>query len=378
MVLMGSKGEMTDPRCPYFGKCGGCAFQDVDYGAQLERKRDKLSQALQFENIPIFSGRDYYYRQRMDMVFHAGGLGFREKGSWSRVVDVEECVISNDGLNGLIREIREFFGGIDAFDLRTRVGTFRYAVIRTPPSDSAVSIVLNKDSEKLDEARSRIKEYGEKTRAKNVLMTFVTHESGASISDEYEVVKGSDMLEESYLGFAFKYHVQGFFQNNHDMAEKLHAYCHDLLKSYPRRDAHLLDLYGGVGTFGIINADLFKDVTILENFEPAIQACEENIKENGLSNIKPIVMDAKHLKILELAEPLVAILDPPRSGMNPRTLKRLNKLRPELIVFISCNVKLLRRELPYLSNYKIKSAALFDLFPQTPHQEAVIELIPIE
>jgi len=116
-------------------------------------------------------------------------------------------------------------------------------------------------------------------------------------------------------------------------------------------------------------------VTILENYEPAIQACEGNIKENKLSNVKPILMDAKHLKILELPEPLYAILDPPRSGMNPRTLKRLNEIKPELIVFISCNVKLLRRELPYLSNYKIKSAALFDLFPQTPHQEAVIELI---
>ena len=211
-----------------------------------------------------------------------------------------------------------------------------------------------------------------------MLLTYVTHDSGASISDEYEVLKGSDMLCETYLDKRFWYHIQGFFQNNHDMAEKLHAHCHDLLKSYPTDQAHLLDLYGGVGTFGIINAELFKDVMILENYEPAIQACKGNIEENELPNVNPILMDAKHLKILELPEPLVAILDPPRSGMNPRTLKRLNEIKPELIVFISCNIKLLRRELPYLSKYKIKSAALFDLFPQTPHQEAVIELIPIE
>lgn len=369
---------MTEPLCPYFKKCGGCAFQDVDYKAQLENKREKLSQALRFEEIPIYSGRDYFYRQRMDMVFHPGGLGFREKGSWRRIVDVEKCVISNEELNRLIKEIREFFRGADAFDNRTQGGTFRFAVMRTPPSDSAVSLVLNKDSERLEEARIKVEEYAKKTCAGSVLLTYVTHDSGASISDEYEVIKGSDMLEERYLGYLFKYHIQGFFQNNHEMAEKLHKYCNDLLKLYPTRDAHLLDLYGGVGTFGIINADLFKDVTILENYEPAIQACEGNIRRNGLSNVKPILMDAKNLKILELPEPLYAILDPPRSGMNPRTLKRLNEIKPELIVFISCNVKLLRRELPYLSNYEIKSAALFDLFPQTPHQEAVIELIPIE
>jgi 23S rRNA (uracil-5-)-methyltransferase RumA len=366
---------MTEPLCPYFKKCGGCAFQDVEYKTQLENKKEKLSQALRFEEIPIFSGRDYYYRQRMDMVFHTGGLGFREKGSWHRIVDVERCVISNEELNTLIGETRDFFRGFDVFDFKTHVGTLRHAVMRTPPSDSAVSIVLNKDSDKLSKARERVKDYAEKTSARNVLLTYITHDSGASVSDEYEVVKGSDMLCETYLGKIFKYHVQGFFQNNHDMAEKLHEYCHDLLKSYPTRGAHLLDLYGGVGTFGIINAGLFKDVTILENYEQAIQACEENIKENKLSNVKPILMDAKHLKILELPTPLYAILDPPRSGMNPRTLKRLNEIMPELIVFISCNVKLLRRELPYLSNYKIKSAALFDLFPQTPHQEAVIELV---
>jgi 23S rRNA (uracil-5-)-methyltransferase RumA len=367
---------MTEPLCPYFKKCGGCAFQDIDYEAQLDNKRDKLAQALQFEDIPVYSGSDYHYRQRMDMVFHPGGLGFREKGSWRRIVDVEECVISNKELNSLIEEIREFFRGVDAFDNRTHTGTYRFAVMRTPPADSAVSIVLNKDSDRLDEARTKVKEYAVRTSAKNVLMTYISHDSGASISDEYEVVKGSDMLEESYLGFIFKYHIQGFFQNNHEMAEVLHKYCNDLMKSYQRKGAHLLDLYGGVGTFGIINAGLFKDVTILENYEPAIQACEGNIRENGLSNVKSILMDAKHLKILELPEPLYAILDPPRSGMNPRTLKRLNEIKPELIVFISCNVKLLRRELPYLSNYKIKSAALFDLFPQTPHQEAVIELLP--
>ncbi len=369
---------MAEPMCPYFKKCGGCAFQDIDYTTQLENKREKLSQALRFEEIPIFSGSDYNYRQRMDMVFHPRGLGFREKGSWQNIVDVEKCVISNEELNTLITEIREFFHGVDAFDFKTHVGTFRFAVMRTPPSDSAVSIVLNKDSDRLPEAQIKVKDYAEKTRAQNVLMTYVTHDSGASISDEYVVVKGSDMLNETYLGHTFRYHAQGFFQNNHDMAEKLHAHCHDLLKSYPTQEAHLLDLYGGVGTFGIINSGLFKDVTILENYEPAIQACEGNIKENKLSNVKPILMDAKHLKILELPEPLYAILDPPRSGMNPRTLKRLNEIKPELIVFISCNVKLLRRELPYLSNYKIKSAVLFDLFPQTPHQEAVIELVPNE
>lgn len=366
---------MSEPLCPYFGTCGGCSFQDVDYKTQLETKKNKLSRTLRFEDIPIFSGEEYFYRERMDMVFHPRGLGFREKRSWQKIVDVAKCVIANEDLNDLIKEIRDYFRDVDCFDPVTRAGTFRFAVIRTPPSDSAVSIVLNKDSDELDDARNKIEDYAGKSSARNVLVTFVPHNSGLSISEDYFVVKGSDRLCENYLGRTFQYHVQGFFQNNHVMAEKLHEYCHEVLKSYPSQKAHLLDLYGGVGSFGIINAPLFKDVTILENYGPAIEDCQINIRENELLNVKPILMDAKHLKILDLPEPLVAILDPPRSGMNPRTLKRLNEIKPELIVFISCNVKLLRRELPYLHNYKITRAALFDLFPQTPHQEAVIELV---
>ncbi len=366
---------MAEPLCPYFGKCGGCSFQDVDYKVQLENKRNKLSRALRFEDIPIYSGEKYFYRERMDMVFHPGGLGFREKRSWQRIVDVEKCVISNEELNTHIREIRKFFRDVDCFDPITRAGTFRFAVIRTPPLDSAVSIVLNKDSDKLDETRNTIEDYSAETSARNVLAAYVPHNSGLSISEDYVVVKGSDRLCENYLGRTFRYHIQGFFQNNHVMAEKLHKYCHELLKTHPTQKAHLLDLYGGVGAFGIINAGLFRNVTILENYAPSIEDCQINIQENNLMNVKPILMDAKHLKILELPEPLYTILDPPRSGMNPRTLKRLNEIKPELILFISCNIKLLRRELPYLSNYKIKSAVLFDLFPQTPHQEAVIELV---
>jgi 23S rRNA (uracil1939-C5)-methyltransferase len=72
---------------------------------------------------------------------------------------------------------------------------------------------------------------------------------------------------------------------------------------------------------------------------------------------------------------LYVITDPPRSGIHPKAIKRLRELQPEILLYVSCNIKLLGRELEQLDDYTIKSAALFDLFPQTPHQEAVIELV---
>jgi 23S rRNA (uracil-5-)-methyltransferase RumA len=367
---------MTEPLCPYFGKCGGCSSQHLDYTSQLEIKKDKLAKAIGFDDIQIFAGQEYGYRHRMDMIFHPEGFGFREKGSWRRAVDVERCSISNANLNLLIGEIRGFFRGIEPFDPKQNKGTFRYAVIRTPPSDSSISFVVNTEAQNLNEARQTIARFAARTSAQNVLITYVIPHRDVSVSEDYEVIKGTDIIKEDYLGRTFWYPIQGFFQNNHAMTEQMHGYCHELLKVYPTEKAHLLDLYGGVGTFGIINAGLFRHITTVESYEQAVKACLTNIEGNGITNLKPVLLDAKRLKRLELPQPLYVIADPPRSGIHPKTLKRLKELEPELILYISCNVKLLREELEQLDGHTIKSAALFDLFPQTPHQEAVLELVP--
>ena len=135
-----------------------------------------------------------------------------------------------------------------------------------------------------------------------------------------------------------------------------------------------------IGSFGDSDslgqfAELFKEISTVESYEQAIEACKRNIDENKIANMKPILLDAKRLRMLELPQPLYVITDPPRSGMHPKAIKRLRELQPEIILYVSCNIKLLGRELEQLDDYAIKSAALFDLFPQTPHQEAVIELV---
>ncbi len=366
---------MATPRCPYFGRCGGCSTQHIDYPAQLDHKKKLLAALIGQDDIEVFSANEYGYRNRMDFVFSKNGVGLRKKGDWKETVTVDSCAISNEKLNILMKEVREFFREPDYFDVSRKSGTFRYAVIRTPQNDSSISFVLNSDSTRVGEAIEKIKKFAKETTANNIIVTYAPSITDISVSDDFFVVKGKDMLKESYLGNNFIYSVQGFSQNNHEMAETMHSYCNELLKKYDTKNSHLLDLYGGIGTFGINNSPLFKGVTTVESVKQCIDAANENIKMNNATNTKAVLLDAMQLKKLELPEPLFVITDPPRSGMHPKTILELKMLKPKVILYISCNIQQLGKDIPKFKEYQLKSAAMFDLFPQTPHTEAIVELV---
>ena len=100
-----------------------------------------------------------------------------------------------------------------------------------------------------------------------------------------------------------------------------------------------------------------------------------NLQLNNITNSQTHVLDAKHLSRLSFPKPLYIILDPPRIGMDQKTIHTLNALKPELIIYISCNPEQLEKDLSKFPNYGLKSAALFDLFPQTNHAEVIVELV---
>ena len=366
---------MRTTECPYFGTCGCCAYQEIEYEEQLKLKQTQLKEAIQYEDIKIFSGEEFHYRNRMDFVFHAGGLGLREKGAWSSMVDIDQCIIANPELNLLLKEVREFFKDVFYFDVKRRFGTYCYAVIRTPAGDSSISIVINKKDKKIEDAAENIQKFSRVTSANNLVMTFIPHNRNVSVSDEFKVIKGSEFLKTRFMEKTFYFPVQGFLQVNNEMTEKVYVHCYELFKEQELGLKHLLDLYGGIGTFGITNSGLFKTVTVVENYAPAIQAAEMNLKENNVKNIDLMALDARRLVELKLPHPLAIIVDPPRSGMHPRTLAQLKELKADPLIYVSCNVKYLAKDLEFLDNYRIESAALFDMFPQTPHMEVVVELV---
>lgn len=362
--------------CPYFGECGGCSSQDVEYEKQLDSKLDKFSRSIEYskDQIKVFSDKPFNYRNRMDFIFNHKGLGLRQRGNWKNIIDIEKCPISEDKINVLLKEVRDYFKNPDFFNIHKNAGTFKYAVIRTAEK-SSISFVLNEDSMNTGDAINKIKLFAKITTADNVIVTYVAKQTDSSISEEFFVVKGSDQLSNTLLDKQFDYSVQGFFQNNTAMAEKMHEYVNELIRKHEHTaQMTLLDLYAGVGTFGINNSGLFKNVIIVESDKHCMESAKENIKKNKLANAEAILTDAASLKKVNIPENTFVITDPPRSGMHPKTIEELKKKRPQHIIYISCNIEQLGKDIKKFSQYKLKSAAMFDLFPQTPHIEGIVEL----
>lgn len=330
---------------------------------------------LHTDAITVFSGEEYSYRNRLELLFSPQGPGLRMKDP-QQIVRIDHCVICTQELNTLITEIVKYFRGVDAYDQRRKTGTFCSAILRSSVSGTAITFVLNPASSRLSQAIATIEAFAPQSRSSAILVGYLSEEQNGFIEDVF-AVKGSLLLEEQYLGKSFSFPPYGFFQNNTKLAEELHRYCQSILTSYDTSNATLLDLYAGAGTFGILNAPLFKAVTLVEEAPAAVEAAKLNAQRHGLTNIRLFCRDARQLKNIKLEKPLFVVTDPPRSGMDPQTLTALMQLEPNVLLYVSCNPEQLGKDLLKFKakSYNLKSVALFDFFPQTPHIETVVELV---
>lgn len=196
-----------------------------------------------------------------------------------------------------------------------------------------------------------------------------------SVTDNYEIIKGSDFMFENLMGYKFFYHSQGFFQNNSMGLLDIMIY---LKENISGKYDLLFDLYGGVGTFGIYLSTMADEVIIADSSELSLACAEKNIKENKILNAKTIKFfdnePEKYFKEIK-DKKTIFIIDPPRAGIHNKTLEFIKKILPENILYVSCNPETLARDcLILFEKYNLFDIKIFDLFPQTRHIETVVIL----
>lgn len=313
---------------------------------------------LQCPDPAVDASEPYAYRNRMDFLFGKGPSLRTETG----IVPVKDCPIANKKINALLGEVWSWYNKHQQHLDKT----LKQIIIRAAEhTDSAtVSFVLDEKSMGFTQHGAQIRILT--TSAQNVVI---------GTSESCFAVKGTQTMQETLLGKMISYNCLSFFQNNTRVAEKMVGYCRNIFAKYAPSGARLVDLYGGAGTFGVSLGDMFHEVCTIDCEGPNIQCAAENMLVHGIRGTV-ITGDATALRKVSRDKPLYAVTDPPRVGMDPKVIRLLLDMKPDVIVYVSCNPRQLAKELQrFQTQYRIESISVFDMFPQTPHIECVAELV---
>ncbi|MDD7725326.1 MAG: 23S rRNA (uracil(1939)-C(5))-methyltransferase RlmD [Bacteroidales bacterium] len=394
----------VEPFCPYFGKCGGCKWQFIPYGKQVEYKQREVVNNLRRlghvelpEPMPILpSANNRFYRNKLEFTYSAKrwltpdelanpevaktpGVGFHVPGLFDKVVDITECHLQAEPSNSIRNWTRDyaFANNLSFYDLRERVGLLRNITIRTA-STGDVMVILSFGEDQPEAIAQMLKALQEAFPMVTSLMYVVNTKANDTITDlDIKCFAGQPFITEQMGDVKFRVGPKSFYQTNSDQAHRLY----DVAKEFAALTGQevVYDLYTGTGTIANYVARSAKKVIGVEYVPEAIEDAKVNSQINGIENTEFFAGDMKDVLTLDFINthgaPDVMIVDPPRAGMHPDVVETILKAAPRRIVYVSCNSATQARDVQMMdSAYKVTALRPVDMFPHTHHVESVVLL----
>ncbi|MEW6200982.1 MAG: 23S rRNA (uracil(1939)-C(5))-methyltransferase RlmD, partial [bacterium] len=391
----------TLPRCAHFGVCGGCRLQHIVYEKQLEFKESQVSECLQHigglreVTVRKIAGMSdpWYYRNKMEFTFGTspGGevlLGMHEAGRFDRIVDVTECHLQPALCNDVVASVRDFARrySLMSYDPRARHSSMdrhmglpllKNLVVRAGSDGENYMLCLVTtpgDFPQIAQFREIIRQNFPQVKSmfwyRNPLV------SGVAIAGEGELLCGEHFIEEKIGGIALKVSPSSFVQINRAQAQMLYATIVEFAGL--SGDETVVDLYTGTGPIALLLAGGVKKVIAVESNADAVSDARWNAEKNGIGNVEFIegAVEKLFLETAEKNKPDVVVADPPRAGIHKKAMRALLKTLPRRIVYVSCNPATLARDVKIFveGGYDVTAVQPVDMFPHTPHIEAVARL----
>jgi 23S rRNA (uracil1939-C5)-methyltransferase len=385
------------PRCRHFGACGGCRYQHVEYGTQLELKERHLRRVLDEGGLPeaaaavrpVTASPDLYgFRNKMEFAFGekhgALVLGLRERvtasrQTYRRTLPLSECPIFGPVVGRVFPVFLDFAGryGLEGFEPATRAGHLRHLVLREGKRTGelmALLVTAELPEVDLDAVAGRLAAAAPELRS----FAHVTNRRGSDLV-EFErtrLVAGVPFIEEKLAGLSFRIYPPSFFQTNTAGAELLYRRLGD--EAGLTKGSRVLGLYCGSGAIELSLAGTAGTVTGIDASPANIANAVENALVNQVENVEFLAGTVEALLAEPRREPAdVVIVDPPRIGLTGKALRRTAALGAPTIVYVSCNPRSLARDLAAFGDagYRVASLWPFDLFPHTPHLETLAVLV---
>lgn len=378
------------PPCPYVPRCGGCRLQHVAYSAQVAAKRDQVAEHLarigHLEGIdvrpPDEAVEPFGYRNRMEYSAAPGPdgeltLGFHVRGRWDEVIDIEACLLATP-LGNAVRETARAAAaeaGLVPYDQRPQTGVLRHVVVREGIATGQVLVVLVTAAG----AEEGVNAAAERIAAAHPEVVGVLHAVNAGVAETTaghptRLVTGRDWLEERVQGATLRLSAGSFFQTNTRMAERLY----ERVAEAAGLDGSqvLYDLFSGAGSIGVVLARGAREVVAIDVLPEAVEDAARNAAANGLANHTALCGDVGVVlreRRGELPPPDVAVVNPPRAGLSGRAVRRVLELAPPTLVYVSCQPATFADNAARFvaGGYRLEWVRPVDMFPQTPHIEAV-------
>ncbi len=406
LAVLQPSPNRVQPRCGYFGSCGGCTLQTTSYTRQLEDKyqlvREAMTRIADLPNLeirrPLKSTAIYGYRNKMEFSFSpyrwltreeidsgevfdtSFALGLHPPNVFAKILDIHQCHLQDERSTAVVNGIRVLAKQHhwSPWNWRNKEGFLRHLVIRQSVhmSDFMVNLITSEyDTERMSRLQAYFKE--EHPYVTTLVNTINSTPAQTAFGERTETIYGPGILRERIGELTFEIAPGAFFQTNTLQAEQLVNVVRDLA-GVTEKD-HVYDLYCGTGTIALSLAKHAAHVTGIELIEDAILNARSNAALNGIKNATFISGDMLRLLkpdlITEHGNPDVVVLDPPRAGMHPKVAVQVSRLNARRIVYVSCNIQSQARDLPILSkSYDAVVAQPVDLFPQTHHLENVVLL----
>lgn len=371
--------------CPYIKTCGGCNIRSREYEEELKEKQKFVEKLLypycKVESI-IGMKKPEHYRNKVHVVFDHDKKGNPYSGVYKEgthhVIPVETCLIHNRKADEIIATIRGMLKSfkIKTYDEDSDYGLLRHVLIRTGYVSGEIMVVLVLASPIFPSKRNFLKALLEKhPEITTVVFNVNDKRTSMVLGEKEQIIYGKGYIEDSLCGKVFRISPKSFYQVNPEQTEVLYAKAIEFAGLTGCET--VIDAYCGTGTIGIIASDHAAKVIGVELNKDAVKDAVINAKRNSITNVEFYNMDASEF-MKGMAEDKdttdVIFLDPPRSGSTEQFLEAAVDLKPQKIVYVSCNPVTLERDLKYLvkKGYKAVKAQPVDMFPWTEHVETVV------
>lgn len=372
--------------CEVFDKCGGCKFLNIEYHKQLENKdkalqklfQDVVDKETKIYNI-IGMKKPYNYRNKGKYVLGSANgkyrIGLYEEGT-HRIVNTTKCMLHNEVINEVVGCIFDLIKKykLVPYNEDTKHGLIRHLIIRYGINTEELMIIFVTANAKISKRELLVKEIIQRyPNVKTIIQNINEKENSAVLGDKNYKLYGNGYIVDKLGELKFKISPLSFYQINPLQTKVLYSKAIEFAELTGNEVVY--DLYSGIGTISLFVSKYVKEVIGIESVKDAVKDAIQNAKLNNITNAKFLAGRVENVlpeMIRKEKKADVIFVDPPRIGLDKKTIETLLEVKANKVIYISCNPESLIRDLKRLKSiYEILKIQPVDMFPQTGHVESV-------